>query len=329
MTPTPAPMITHAEAHAGGKDASFDAIVIPEPFPPVEITLDADRVRSHAFAQGDYGSWYFSDSPFGGPIGHPLQLANDLLFLFYETYDGNTAEGLQTHERLRWRSPLHLGETVRIEGAYVERYENRGHGYVVMEAEARADGRRIVEHRGTEIMRTRAGEVSGRSRATPSGRRVLADPDRSLPAVTRAVLGAPLGSPVPGLSRHFTQDQMNVFSWLSRGYRNVHTDIGRARDSGVGRTIVQALQQTGLIAEAMVAYFGASWFTSGELDLRYTHPAYCEEELTVRAALVGESEGAQELEVWIDSESGARTALGWARAKVTDDPRRPQQVIRL
>lgn len=322
--------LTHAESHADGKDAAFDAIVIPEPFPAVEVTLDADRVRNYAFAQGDYGSWYFSESPFGGPIGHPLQLANDLLFLFYETYNGNTAEGLQTHERLRWSSPLHLGESVRVEGGYVERFENRGHGYVVMEADARAaDGRRILEHRGTEIMRTRAGEVAGKSRGTPAGRRVAASPDRSLSLLTVATPGAPLGSPVAGLTRHFTQDQMNAFSWLARGYRNVHTDIGRARDSGVDRTIVQALQQTGLIAEAMVAYFGASWFTSGELDLRYTHPAFCDEALTVQAALVGESGDVQELEVWIDSESGARTALGWARARVTDDVRRPRQLIRL
>ena len=328
MTITHAPTITHAEAHADGKDASYDAIVIPEPFPSTEVTLDADRVRSFAFAQGDYGSWYFEESPFGGPIGHPLALANDLLFLFYETYNGNTAEGLQTHEQLRWRSPLHVGESVRIEGGYVERYENRGHGYVVMEAAATAaDGRRIVEHRGTEIMRTRAGEVSGRSKASPAGRRVQAAPDDALPILTRAQAGAPVGSPVAGVSRHFTQDQMNVFSWLARGYRNVHTDIGRARDSGVDRTIVQALQQTGLIAEAMVAYFGASWFTSGELDLRYTHPAFCDEQLTVRAAVVGETAGVQELEVWIDSEGGARTALGWARAAVIDDERRPHPMI--
>ncbi|KRC51981.1 dehydratase [Leifsonia sp. Root227] len=330
MTLTSLPTVTHAEAHANGKDAAYDAIVIPEPFPGVDVTLDADRVRSYAFAQGDYGSWYFYDSPFGGPIGHPLQLANDLLFLFYETYNGNTAEGLQTHERLRWRSPLRLGETVRIEGGYVERYENRGHGYVVMEADARAaDGRQILEHRGTEIMRTRAGEVSGRSRATPAKRRVAAEPDLSLPTLSSAKTGATVGSPVAGLSRHFTQDQMNVFSWLSRGYRNVHTDISRARDSGVDRTIVQALQQTGLIAEAMVAYFGPTWFTSGELDLRYTHPAFCDEQLSVNAVLVGESDGIQELEVWIDSDGGARTALGWAKARVTEDVRRPEPLIRL
>ena len=322
------PMVTHAEAHAQAKDASYDAVVIPEPFPAVEVVVDEDRVRAHAFAQGDYGSWYFGDSPFGGPIAQPLLLANDMLFLFYEAYNGNTAEGLQTHERLRWHAPVRVGERVRVEGGYVEKYENRGHGYVVMESEVRGqDGRPRLSHRGTEIMRTRAGDVSGRSRGIPQGRRVAAAPDRSLPVLTRAERRAPLGSPVAGLSRRFTQDQMNTFSWLARGYRNVHTDIGRARDSVVDRTVVQALQQTGLIAETMVAYFGASWFTSGELDMRYTHLAFCGQELTVQAALVGEEDDIQELEVWIDSDSGTRTALGWARARVEDDPRRPHALI--
>lgn len=323
-----APMLTHAEAHADGKDASFDAVVIPERFPPVDVHVDEDRIRAHAFAQGDYGSWYFGDSPFGGPIGQPLLLANDMLFLFYETYNGNTAEGLQTHELLRWHSPVRVGEHVRVEGAYVEKYERRGQGYVVMEAEVRtADGGPVLSHRGTEIMRTRAGEVSGRSRGLPQGRRVEANPDRSLPVLSRAATGAPLGSPVAGLSRHFTQDQMNTFSWLAHGYRNVHTDIGRARDSGVDRTIVQALQQTGLLAEAMVAYFGRSWFTSGELDMRYTHTAFCGDELTVQGALVGEEDGAQELEVWVDSDAGVRTALGWARARIDEDPSRPHSLL--
>ncbi len=330
MAPARIPTMTHAEAHSAGKVASFESIIIPEPFPGIDVIIDADRVRSYAFAQGDYGSWYFSDSPFGGPIGHPLQLANDLLFLFYESYNGNTAEGLHTHEQLRWKGPVHVGEAIRIEGGYVERYVKRGHGYVVLEAEARAhDGLCLMEHRGTEIMRTRAGEVVGKSRATRTGRQVIAEPDNSLPTLTHATPGAPMGSPVQGLRRHFTQDQLNVFSWLARGYRNVHTDIGRARDSGMDRTIVQGLQQTGLLAEAMVAYFGCSWFTSGEIDLRYTHPAFCGEELVVQAVLVGEADGVQELEVWVDSETGARTAVGWARARVTDDLRRPEPLIRL
>ena len=320
---------THAELGAGRrKDADFDLVEEGEVFEPVSVRIDADKLLSYAFAQGDYGSWYFGDSPFGGPIGHPLLLANDLLFLFYEHYDGNTARGLHTHEQLGFHAPVRFGETVTVSGVYSQKYVSRGRGYVVLEAEARGeDGRLLVTHRGTEIMRTVTSEVAGRSLGSPQGRRVEAVIDASLPVAERARPGIPPRSGVPGVSRHFTQDQMSTFSWLSHGYRNVHTDIERARESGVGRTIVQALQQTGLITQAMVAFFGESWFTSGRLDMRYTHPAFCREQLTVGAAVLGEADGRLELEVWVDADTGARTALGWASAAIGSDERRPAPLL--
>jgi acyl dehydratase len=221
-----------------------------------------------------------------------------------------------------------VGEKIIATGAYTAKYEKRGHGYVVLDAEARGeDGRLIIRHHGTEIMRTRAGEVGGSSTPSEVTRRVAGVIDESLPVATRAQAGLPAGTGVPGVTHRFHQDQLNSFSWLARGYRNVHTDIDSARKSGVGRTFVQALQQTELIAQAMVQFFGAEWFTSGDLDLRYTHPAFTGDELTVYAAVVSDDGETQELEVWIDTELGVRTALGWARARIGDDPARPHQLL--
>lgn len=329
MTDIRTETITHAEAGAGRrKDASYEAVPIPEPFPAVSVLADEEKLRGYAYSMGDFGSWYFEDSPFGGPIGHPLLFSNDFLFLFYEVYDGNTARGLQSHELLTFHSPVRSGERVAVSGGYTDKYEARGHGYVVMDADVRGeDGRLIVHHHGTEIMRTRAGEVGGKGRGEVSGRRVTGEIDPVLPVAERAREGLPVGTGVPGVRRSFSQDQLNVFSWLARGYRNVHTDIDRARESGVGRTIVQALQQTGLIAESMVDFFGESWFTSGELELKYTHPAFCGDTLRTGAAVVGMAGDRLELEVWVDTEGGPRNALGWARARISDDDRRPRQLL--
>ncbi|KAA9153961.1 MaoC family dehydratase [Amycolatopsis acidicola] len=305
---------------AGKKEARYELVTIPEPFGPVEFTVDEDKVRSYAFAQGDYGSWYFGDSPFGGRVGHALVLANDLLFLFYDGYDGNTAQGLHTHEHLRFHSPVKVGEKVRVTGGYTEKYERRGQGYVVLEAEARAeDGRLLVTHVGREIMRTVAGEVVGRSSSGGGdGRRVRAEARADLPVAEHAVPGLAEGTPVRGLRRAFTQDQMDVFSWAGHGYANVHTSMEKAAKSGLDSTIVQAQQQTGLIVEAMVAFFGASWFTSGDLDMRFVNPTFVGEALTVHGAVLGEQEGRLELEVWTTKDDGTRTALGWASAALED-----------
>ena len=308
------------------KEALFELIEVPEPFGPVELVVDDETVKSFAFAVDDYGSWYLGDdSPFGPPIGHPLILANELLFLFYDKYDGNTAQGLHTHEELQFLSPVRRGERVTITGAYVDTYVKRGQGYVVLEAVARGeDGRELVRHRGIEIMRTHAGSIVGRSSGEPVGRRVLGDIDSEQPVALRARGGLAARTPIAPLRKHLTQDQLYVFSWGGRGYRNLHTDPARAADSGLDRTVVQAMQQTTFISEAMTSFFGPSWFTSGELDLRFVSPAYVDDRLVVEGAVVGEVDtphgSGLEVEVWVRRESDdVRTALGWARAALTGD----------
>ncbi|CAL9670180.1 MaoC/PaaZ C-terminal domain-containing protein [Streptomyces sp. enrichment culture] len=312
------------------KEARYELVEIPEPMGPVKVTVDRRKVLDHAYSEDDYGSWYFGDSPFGGPVGHPLVLANDLLFLFYENYDGNTAQGLHTHEQLTFHSPVRVGETVTVEGGYTEKYERRGQGYVVLEAEARGeDGRLLVRHVGKEIMRTVAGEVTGRNRTAGEKRTrtVIGTVDDSVPPLDRARLDAPERAALPERTTVFSQDQMSVFSWAGRGYANVHTHPEKAAASGLDRTIVQAQQQTGFVVSNLVDVFGKTFFTSGELDLRFVSPAFVGDELTAGGVAVGADGDRLDLEVWVDKADGTRTALGWASARVDDDPERPQRLV--
>ncbi|MFD5747355.1 MaoC/PaaZ C-terminal domain-containing protein [Streptomyces sp. NPDC127033] len=312
------------------KEARYELVDIPEPMGPVTVMVDRRKVLDHAYSEDDFGSWYFEDSPFGGAVGHPLVLANDLLFLFYENYDGNTAQGLHTHEHLTFHSPVAVGETVTIEGGYTEKYERRGQGYVVLEAEARgADGRLLVRHVGKEIMRTVAGEVTGRNRTAGEtrSRTVLGTVDTALPVLGRARLDAPARAALPRRTTVFTQDQMSVFSWAGHGYANVHTDVEKAAASGLDRTIVQAQQQTGFVISNLVDVFGKTFFTSGELDLRFVSPAFVGDELTTGGAVVGVTGDRLDLEIWVDKADGTRTALGWASARVDDDPERPTRLV--
>ena len=305
------------------KEARYELIETPEDFGTVRVIVDRDKVLGHAFAQGDFQDWYFAASPFGGPVAHPLVLANDLLFHFYQRYDGNTAQGLHTHERLVFHAPIPVGETVTITGVYTDKYERRGKGYVRLQAEARdEDGRLLITHDGCEIMRTVAGDVVGRNASGGRGeaRTVSGYVDESLSRVDRAAAGLGTGQPLVTLTRHFTQDQMNTFSWAGKGFANVHTSLDKAAASGLDHTIVQAQQQTGILVELLTSFFGAAMFQGAELDLRFVSPAFVGDRLTAGGAVVSET-GAKdgrrlELEVWIDNEDGRRTALGWASARL-------------
>jgi acyl dehydratase len=308
------------------KEALYELVEIPEPFGPVDLVVDEAKVKSFAFAVDDYGDWYLGgSSPFGGPIGHPLVLANDLLFLFYENYDGNTARGLHTHEQLSFRSPVQRGEEVTISGAYVDRYERRGQGYVVLEAEARgSDGRLLVRHRGVEIMRAHAGSVVGRrSAGEPTGRRVAFEVADGVSAAEHASPDLMRGTPIAPLTKLVSQEQMYVFSWGGCGYRNVHTDLESAARSGLDRTLVQAQQQTAFVTESMTRFFGPQWLTTGEVDLRFVSPAFVDDRLTVEGAVLGPKPGGAgprlELEVWVRREDGTRTGIGWASAELAGD----------
>jgi acyl dehydratase len=323
MIPT---METMEETMTSLKEARYELVEIPERFGPVTVEIDRRKVVDYSYAQDEFRDWYLIDSPFGGPIGHPLILANDLLFLFYDKYDGNTAQGLHTHEHLRFHQPVRHGETVTIEGGYTEKTERRGQGYVTLEASAiGADGRLLVEHVGKEIMRTVAGEVVGRRRSEGEqrSRTVLGTVDDTLPVVTTAAAGSPPRAALPSRRTRFSQDQMAVFSWAGRGFANVHTSPEKAAQSGLDRTIVQAQQQTGFVLANVVDVFGASWFTTGDLDLRFVSPAYVGEELTTSGAVVGETDGRLEVEVWVEKADGTRTAVGWASAEISDDRARP------
>ena len=129
----------------GTKEGLFELVEVGEKFGPLTYPIDDHAVKSYAFTQNDYNPWYFSDNnPFGKRVAQPTILANHLLALFLTVYNPNTIIGLHTQEELWFCNPLFVGETVTIKGEYVEKYERRGKGYVVMEADAR--GRRRQGH---------------------------------------------------------------------------------------------------------------------------------------------------------------------------------------
>ncbi|MCL4664796.1 hypothetical protein L0Z14_28220 [Burkholderia multivorans] len=91
--------------------------------------------------------------------------------MFTTRYRASKTVGFHTEEQMWFDSPVKLGERVTMKGTYVEAYERRGQGYVVMEAQATGeDGRSIVRHRGVEILRTVPGKIAGRGSATPEKR---------------------------------------------------------------------------------------------------------------------------------------------------------------
>jgi acyl dehydratase len=302
-------------------EARFENIRLGEDFGPIEELVDDYKVKKFAFMMDDYHPWCFGDSPFGKRIGHAGILANDLLQLFTQVFDPDTVVGLHTQEELWFLNPVFVGERARLHGKYVEKYERRGKGYVVMEADARGeDGRVLLRHRGVEILHIEPGPVVGKGTDAAPERRVTGEYRKELEPATRARSGIVPGTPLAPLVKRIMQDQIAVFSLVGKHLKNIHTDLEVARKAGLSNTIAQGMMETIYLTELLASFFGASWFTTGWEKMKFIAPVMSGETVTARGVVTGETRGAEgarlELEIWCENLAGKMTCAGWASARI-------------
>ncbi|PSC05057.1 hypothetical protein SLNSH_10665 [Alsobacter soli] len=316
---------TVEDLEAGLKEPVFENLEIPEELGPVTIVVDDHKIKRFAFTQDDYGDWYFKGgSPFGGArIGQPALLGNDLVQLFTTRYRASKTVGFHTEEQIWFDSPVKLGELVTLSGKYVEAYERRGQGYVVMEAQATGeDGRSIIRHRGVEILRTVPGLIAGRGSSETPERRVTGEAPANARRIERAEADLAVGDVLAPLRKEFTAEQTSVFSRVGEYVRNTHNDLEIARKGKLPTLIVQGQQQYGAAAELLARAFGAKWFTKGWLKMKFINTLQVFDPVSfsgVVTSITHQPAGSRlvELDVWARRESdGKLTAVGWASCQI-------------
>ena len=311
------------DLEAGLKEPVFDNLEVPEDFGPITVTVDDHKIKRFAFTQDDLGSWYLDKSPFGGKrIGQSCLLGNDLLQLFTLKYSGSKTVGFHTEEQLWFENPVFLDEQVTLSGTYVEAYERRGQGYVVMEAKAVGeDGRTIIRHRGLEILRTVPGVLGGRGSSTPT-KRVTGEIPDGAKIIEKISSDVQVGDVLASSDKVITAEQAAVFSRVGEYVRNTHSDLLVAREGKLRMPIVQGQQQAGLVADYLTEAFGIRWFTNGWFRLKFINPLEVFDPISLTAKVVGiegnETNGVKvELEVWIRRASDAKlTTVGWASCAI-------------
>jgi acyl dehydratase len=307
----------------GLKDPAFENLEIPEYLGAATLVVDDHKVKRYAFTVDDYHPWSFGVSPFGRRIGQAGLVTNDIVQLFTQRYAASKTVGLHTEEQLWFERPIPLDSQVTIEGTYVESYTKRGLGYVVMEAAVtNPDGETMIRHRGVEVLRTVPGEVVGRGNAeSQSGeRRIFVDYDTALPFVLKAGPGLRLGSPLAPLRTTITQEQASVFSRSGEYVRNAHNDLAIARHGGLRIPIVQGQQQLCVVLTLMTHVFGAHWYTSGWIRVKFINPLEVFTPATVGGVVrTVDSEVDGEwvnIDVWVQRSDGVLTTVGTARCLV-------------
>jgi acyl dehydratase len=320
----PSQIAAGIDHEAGLKEPLFENLEIPEDLGPVTLVVDDHKVKRYAFTHDDYNPWYFGPGPFGGRVAPAGILGNDLVQLFTTRYAASRVVGLHTEEQLWFDSPIFVGEKVTLRGRYVESYVRRDLGYVVMEAEAHGeDGRRLVRHRGVEVLRTVPGAVAGRATAPRGGSEawISGHYDPSLPQADHARPDLQPGTQLVPAPTQLTQEQASVFSRCGEYVRNIHNDLDLARAAGLHIPIVQGQQQAGLLLASLTRFFGAAWFSHGWLRCKFLQPVPVFEDLTVGGAVTGvdtvdAGRVTIDLEVWVKRSDGSLATVGWARCGI-------------
>jgi acyl dehydratase len=319
-----------APVRAPSKAHRFDLVEIPERFGPRELLLDEARVKAFAYALDDYHPWHSQGSPFGAAIGHASLFANELMQIYFERYridvheqgGGAWLEEAHVEETLWFESPAFLGETVLVDGCFVEKYVKGGHGAVVLEGEARAgDGRLIMGHRAIEYF-AMAGPTEDTKRAEhePPMRRVSREGEPGIAPADSAHVDTLPGTPIVALHKTISFPQQLVFSTLDHpeAQRSVHTDFEIARRAGLSAPLTQGQQLACHICEAMTRFFGAAWYTSGRVRIKFLAAVLAGETIridgVVRDRALRDQLEVLDLDVRIENEAGDLVAVANASA---------------
>jgi acyl dehydratase len=310
----------------------YENIQIGEEFGPVEGIVSDFQVKTHAYAVDDYSPWYFQCSPFGGRIGHPTLLANDILRLFMLGYDMRPpfAGGLHGRNEIEFLKPVFVGQKVTIKGRHTDKYQKRAQSYRILEGE-------VLDEAGEPCLRMRAVETVGFGASTPVGKGMGTPPPDVItgevppwaPTVCQASKWVSVGGALPPLTKQTTLEQSIAYSgfpygWVEGGAKTmrmgIHTDPEDARRRGQPDAIVQGLCSATYVSELCTIFFGPSWLTRGRLSTVFIRPVIVRDIITV-AGLVKrlEDEGERKrlwLDVWCKNQRGELVTVGRASAEV-------------
>ncbi len=114
----------------------------------------------------------------------------------------------------------------------------------------------------------------------------------------------PKGQEFGGLTRKVTREMCGIFF---HGDQNYHTSKTSAQELGFEDVVVGGRMTLAYATRILEDFFGISWWTSGELDLKFTNPVWCDDDLCVRGVVTGAHPTRNEAlqsSVWIEKHDG-------------------------
>jgi acyl dehydratase len=112
----------------------------------------------------------------------------------------------------------------------------------------------------------------------------------------------PEGDAIEPLDRTITLEMCGQYFHGSKSY---HTDLAASQELGFQNVVVGGAMTMSYLGQAMDNHFGAPWWTSGVLDVKFTNPTWPDDHITVKGVSTGPSEDEPDREhvfAWIEKD---------------------------
>ncbi|MCY3884378.1 MAG: MaoC family dehydratase [Gammaproteobacteria bacterium] len=114
----------------------------------------------------------------------------------------------------------------------------------------------------------------------------------------------PDGHEIGEMTRTITREMCGTYF---HGDANYHTNQESAKELGFQDVVVGGRMTLAYTARLLEDFFRENWWTSGELDLKFTNPVWCDDTVTVKGRLLGPHPTRLEALscfVWIEKSNG-------------------------
>ncbi len=196
--------------------------------------------------------------------------------------------------RQQWafQAPLQLGQTYTTHARIEDIYERRDRTVVNTAVDATdADGNTVLtsNHHQSFLLNPPENQVEFRDPTKKEGARKFIVPD---------------GDAIEPIDRAITLEMCGQYFHGSKSY---HTDLEASQALGFQQVVVGGAMTMSYLGHLMDGHFGAPWWTSGVLDVKFTNPTWPDDRITVKGVATGPSEDEPDREhafAWIEKDDG-------------------------
>jgi len=122
----------------------------------------------------------------------------------------------------------------------------------------------------------------------------------------------PEGDALAPLDRSVTLEMCGQYFHGSKSY---HTDLEASKALGFGDVVVGGRMTMSYLGHLLDGHFGAPWWTSGRLDVKFTNPTWPNDHVTVKGVATGPTEEDPSREgvfAWIEKDDGTIVLIATA-----------------